>query len=377
MNEIKEVIILAAGRSRRMEHLSHREPKCLLYYENERILSRLVRQLKENGIEKIVITIGYKANVIKEIFKNDAAVILVENTLYEEDVNIYSMKLALAHIIGPCAIFEADSIMEDALVKYVTGSDFEGKSVWFTRGKFKNTQYGAILNSDKLGNITDMKIVAAFQEKYKNYKKITGLMRVSNGEISLFKSLINMYAQNTIKQYYLIPWIEHLKSLSCIEMDISPFAFFTFNKPEEYYQVKNVKLDSLEEPLSVKLIETATMKNIEAYSDERVQELIDKIKIEKRWTVPVIIENKHHLVLDGQHRLEASKRMGIKKIPAITVNYSDVPVWTLRKEEKVSVKRVFDRALKGDIYPYKTVKHKFNFKIPQIDFSLDALLQKE
>jgi hypothetical protein len=68
--------------------------------------------------------------------------------------------------------------------------------------------------------------------------------------------------------------------------------------------------------------------------------------------------------------------MGIKRIPAITVSYSDVPVWTLRKEEKVSVKRVFDRVLKGDVYPYKTVKHKFNFKIPQVDFSLDALLQK-
>jgi choline kinase len=282
MNEIKEVIVLAAGRSRRMEHLSNREPKCLLYYEDERILSRLVRQLKESGVEKIVITIGYKANVIKEIFKSDTSVILVENTMYEEDVNIYSMKLALGHITGPCAIFEADSIMEDALVKYVVGSDFEGKSVWFTKGKFKNIQYGAIVNSDKFGNITDMKIVSAFQEKYKNYTKVTGLMRVSNCEIGLFKSLVNMYAHNTIKQYYLIPWIEHLKSFPCIEMDISPFAFFTFNKPEEYYQVKNVKIDSLEAPPSVELVETATMKGIEAYSDERVQELINKIKIEER-----------------------------------------------------------------------------------------------
>ncbi|MDR1553574.1 MAG: NTP transferase domain-containing protein [Prevotellaceae bacterium] len=374
MNEIKEVILLAAGRSRRMEHLSNREPKCLLYYEDERILFRLVRQLKENGIKKIVITIGYKANIIREIFKDEPTVILVENTMYEEDVNIYSMKLALEHISGACAIFEADTIMEDALVKYVVGSDFEGKSVWFTRGKFKNTQYGAIINSDKYGNITDLKIVSAYQEKYKKYTKVTGLMRISDGEMPLFKQLVNTYSKNTIKQYYLNPWMEHLKKLPCIEADISPFAFFTFNKPEEYYQVKTVKIDLLQEAPLVELIETATMKGIEAYSDERVQELIDKIKTEKRWTVPVIIENKHHLVLDGQHRLEASKRMGIKKIPAIIVNYSDVQVWTLRKEEKVSIKRVFNRVLKGDIYPYKTVKHKFNFKIPQVEFSLVSLL---
>jgi molybdopterin-guanine dinucleotide biosynthesis protein A len=30
MNEIKEAIVLAAGRSRRMEHLSNREPKCFM-----------------------------------------------------------------------------------------------------------------------------------------------------------------------------------------------------------------------------------------------------------------------------------------------------------------------------------------------------------
>ncbi|MDR2835053.1 MAG: NTP transferase domain-containing protein [Bacteroidales bacterium] len=376
MNEIKEVIILAAGRSRRMEHLSNREPKCLLYYKNERILSRLIRQLKENGIEKIVVTIGYKATIIKEIFKNDKNVFLVENTMYEEDVNIYSMKLALEHVSGPCVIFEADTIMEDALVKYVVGSDFETKSVWFTKGKFKNSQYGAIINSDKYGNVSDLQIVASFHDKYKNYTKVTGLMRVSKNEIDMFKILINKYSQNTIKQYYLSPWMENLKVLPCVEADISPFAFFTFNKPEEYYQVKNIDIDFLQETPLVELIDIATMKGIEAFSEERVIELINKINNDQSWTVPVIIENKHHLVLDGQHRLEAAKRMGITKIPAIIINYNDVQVWTLRKEEKVSIKRVYDKALKEDLYPYKTVKHKFNFNVPTVDFSLESLLQK-
>jgi choline kinase len=374
MNEIKEVILLAAGRSRRMEHLSNKEPKCLLYYREERILLRLVRQLKENGIQKIIITIGYKANLIKEIFKDEASVVLVENKMYEEDVNIYSMKLALAQVNSPCAIFEADTIMEDALVKYVVGSDFEGKSVWFTKGKFKNTQYGAIAHSDKFGNITDLRIVSSFQDKYKNYTKITGVMRISKNEIENFKTLVNAYAQLTIKQYYLIPWIENLKKLPCIEADVSPFIFFTFNKPEEYYQVKDIKIDALQESPTVELIDVDSMKTIEAFSEERVKELIQKIENEGCWTQPVIIENKHHLVLDGQHRLEVAKRMNIKQIPAVVVDYNNVQVWTLRKEEKVSIKRVYERVLKNDIYPYKTVKHKFSFKIPAINLSLNSLL---
>jgi choline kinase len=376
MNEIKEAIVLAAGRSRRMEHLSNKEPKCLLYYEDERILSRVVRQLKENGIQKIVITIGYKANLIREIFKDDTTVVLVENTMYEEDVNIYSMKLALEHIEGPCVIFEADIIMEDSLVKYVVGSDFEGKSVWFTKGKFKNTQYGAIIHSDKYGKIIDLKIISAFQDKYRYYTKVTGIMRVSKDEIEMFKSLVNSYAMKTIKQYYLVPWIENLKSLPCIEADISPFVFFTFNKQEEYYQAKNIKIDILQEAPNIELINVNLMKTIEAFSEERVKELMQKIQHDEYWSQPVIIEQKHFLVLDGQHRLEAAKRMNIKQIPAIIVNYNNVQVWTLRKEEKVSIKRVYERVLKNDIYPYKTVKHKFTFKIPAVDFSLASLQKK-
>ena len=71
LNEIREAVILAAGRSRRMEHLSRKLPKCLLPYRGERILQRLVRQIKACGVEKIVITIGYKADAMREIFGDD------------------------------------------------------------------------------------------------------------------------------------------------------------------------------------------------------------------------------------------------------------------------------------------------------------------
>lgn len=375
MNEIKQVIILAAGRSRRMEHLSNKEPKCLLYYQGERILCRLVRQLKQNNIEKIVITTGYKSSLIEQLFADDPAVVTVENKMYEEDVNIFSMKLALEKISCPCVIFEADTIMEDALVKYVVGSDFENKSVWFTRGKFKTSQYGAILKSDTKGKITDIKIVSAFQEKYKNYTKVTGLMRISKNEIEQFKALVNKYAETTIKQYYLVPWYENLKQLDCEEADISPFAFYTFNKPEEYFQVKDTIIDNVQPTPNIEMIEVAKLKGIEAFDENRVVELLAKIKSENYWTMPIIVEKNYFLVLDGQHRLEASKRMKLEKIPAILVDYNDVFVWTLRKEEKVTIKRVIERATKGDIYPYKTVKHKFNFAVPPIEnLPLSALL---
>lgn len=364
MNEINQVIILAAGRSRRMESLSQNEPKCLLPYRGERVLERLVRQIKATGVKKIVITTGYRADIINALYRDDPIVETVENVMYEEDVNIYSMSLALTKIDGPCVIFEADTLMEDALVKYVIGSDFEGKSVWFTRGHFNENQYGGILKSDKFGNIQDIRIVAAYQEKYKNYEKLSGIMRVGPNEVELFKALVNKYARTTVKQYFLNAWIENIKLLPGISADISMYEFFTFNKPEEYYQVQGKEIGFLQECPPVSMVDVESLLHIEGYDLARVEKLVQKIIDDGKWDVPIIIEN-NNLVLDGQHRLEAAKKLGYKRIPAIRIAYTDCKVWTLRKEIPITCRRVLRNVKNGNIYPYKTVKHKFHFKVPE------------
>lgn len=364
LNEINQVVILAAGRSRRMESLSKNEPKCLLPYMGERVLERLVRQIKATGVKRIVITTGYRADVINALYKDDPIVETVENTMYEEDVNIYSMSLALTKIDGPCVIFEADTLMEDALVNYVVGSDFEGKSVWFTRGKFHETQYGGILKSDKYANIKDIRIVASYQEKYRGYEKLSGIMRVGPNEIELFKALVNKYARTTVKQYFLNAWIENIKLLPAVSADISMFEFFTFNKPEEYYQVQGKEIGFLQECPQIELLDVNGLRHIEEHDAERVENLKKIILEENTWRVPIIVE-KNNLVLDGQHRLEVAKTLGYSKIPAIRVSYDDVKVWTLRKEITINSKNVIRYVKQGGVYPYKTVKHKFKFVIPQ------------
>lgn len=374
LNEIEEVVILAAGRSRRMESLSRKAPKCLLPYKGERVLERLVRQIKENGIKKIHITTGYCANKIAELFKDDPVVETIENKFYEEDVNILSMSLALQNVNAPVVIFEADTIMEDDLVKFVLGQDFEGKSVWFTKGRFQGSQYGGILKSDKYGKITDIRIVSAYNSQWKNYSKLSGLMRVGPNEIELFKALVNKYAKTTIKQYFLNAWIENIKLLTGFEADISNYSFFTFNKPEEYYQVQNVDIDEKKDTPEIIMIDVHLLHGIEEFSDERASELEKKIVEDGMWTVPIIVTKDTWMVLDGQHRFEVAKRLGLKKIPAIAVDYSDVNVWSLRKEISVSPRKVeFKVMKKGEIYPFKTVKHKFGFLVPSVNYTLQSL----
>ena len=66
--------------------------------------------------------------------------------------------------------------------------------------------------------------------------------------------------------------------------------------------------------------------------------------------------------------------MKIKKIPVIMVDYNEIEIWSLRKDEIVNHELVIKRSLKGDIYPEKTVKHNFNFPIPSCKYYLKKFI---
>jgi choline kinase len=376
LQEIKEAIVLAAGSNRRMGELCNDKPKCLLPYKDETILGRIIRQLKENGVENVIVSVGYMKERIREYLKNIKGIniLTVENDRYKEDVNIYSMKLALKQVKGAFVIFEADTVMEDDLVQYVTGADFEGKSVWFTRSPFTKRQYGGILRSDEKGNIIDIRIVQNYEKEYKGYRKLTGLMRIAEHQLGIFRRLVNEYVSKTIKQYYLIPWIEHLEELPCIEGNVEHYKFRTFNIQEEYMEIINMEFDqNTPTEKKVKLAKVDELKHIEGFNEERVKSLIEKIEKEGVWTKPLYVEKSHNLVLDGQHRLQAALRLGIKYVPVQCFNYKDVKIWSLRKEEEVNIPTVIKKANEGKPYPYKTVKHKFPNVISKCDIPLNSL----
>ena len=110
----------------------------------------------------------------------------------------------------------------------------------------------------------------------------------------------------------------------------------------------------------IEFIDVTTLRHIEGFSARRVTWLAKKITTEGVWRVPLVLERKHHLAMDGQHRMEVAKRLGLAVVPALLYRYDEVEVWSLRPDNyTVSGDEVVARALSGDIYPYKTAKHRF------------------
>jgi CTP:phosphocholine cytidylyltransferase-like protein len=96
-HEIDNAIILAAGLSSRFVPVSFDKPKGLLEIKGEILIERQIRQLREKGIEQIVVVIGYK----KEQFyylKDKYNIILIETDDFLKKNNYSSVYAARKYL---------------------------------------------------------------------------------------------------------------------------------------------------------------------------------------------------------------------------------------------------------------------------------------
>lgn len=93
----RNAVILAAGCSRRFAPLSDVVPKGLLIVKGEVLVERQIRQLREAGIEDIVLVTGYKAHMFRYLH-DKFGVQIIENSDYSHYNNTASMMLALPYL---------------------------------------------------------------------------------------------------------------------------------------------------------------------------------------------------------------------------------------------------------------------------------------
>ena len=209
--------------------------------------------------------------------------------------------------------------------------------------------------------------------KYSDYFKLLGITTIGKNELEKYSQLLNQYANKTIKQYYLVPWIENLNKLFCYGYDIDKNLVTSFNTQEEYQRfIKNLK--KRKKYLSnYKLIKINKLYPIENFIEKRKIIIRNKIIKEGYWTKPIIADKENNLIMDGHHRYQAAKDIGFDRVPVIQVDYRDIIIWSLKESEIVSKELVKEKALSSNIYPNKTVKHKFYFEVKECKIPLYEL----
>lgn len=115
-----QAIILAAGMGKRLGELTKGHTKCMVKVNGETLISRLLKQLDQCKLHKIILVIGYKGNELKEYISTlqiHTPIEYVENNVYDKTNNIFSLFLAKdALLTDDTLLFESDIILEDSII---------------------------------------------------------------------------------------------------------------------------------------------------------------------------------------------------------------------------------------------------------------------
>ena len=130
------------------------------------------------------------------------------------------------------------------------------------------------------------------------------------------------------------------------------------------FPIRELKLVSIND-----LIET------EDHCKNRVLKLVEEIKKCGFWTVPIAIETRMMAVMDGHHRLNAARHIGLTRVPCLSMTYENggVLLKSWRDDVICSVESISAMVANSQKYPIKTTRHVFNPSIDEIRIPLGLL----
>jgi hypothetical protein len=106
-------------------------------------------------------------------------------------------------------------------------------------------------------------------------------------------------------------------------------------------------------------IELEALKEHEEIRPDYLEELKNEILSDGILKMPIAVDKKTYIILDGHHRLHALKKIGCKRIPVILFDYQspEIEVLPHREGETVNKQMIIQTALAGRRMPPKTSKH--------------------
>lgn len=150
-------IILAAGMGTRLGSLTAENTKCMVKVNGVTLIERLLRQLEELKLSKIVIVTGYKGKKLKDYIETlgiKTEVNFIDNPVYDKTNNIYSLYLARDFLLcEDTMLFESDIIFDDNIINSLYSDKRETLAVV---AKYESWMDGTVVRLSKYDEILDV-----------------------------------------------------------------------------------------------------------------------------------------------------------------------------------------------------------------------------
>jgi len=176
-----QAIILAAGMGKRLKELTKNKTKCMICVNGVTLIERMLRQLDEKNLSRIIIVKGYEGEKLEDFIKNldvKTPIIFVENPIYNKTNNIYSLSLVKNELCEEdTLLFESDLIFDDEVLSLIIKDKRDSLALV---DRYESWMDGTCVKIDEYDNIE--KFVSKEHFKYseiKNYYKTVNIYKFS------------------------------------------------------------------------------------------------------------------------------------------------------------------------------------------------------
>lgn len=152
-----KVIILNSGLGNRMGDLTKDKPKCLVKLNNENILGRQLRILKENGLKDIIITTGpFEEKIINYCKLNfpELKINYVNNPIYEKSNYIYSLYLIKEKMEDNVILLHGDLVFDEKIIKKIINKKESYGFIDKNNEKISEKDFKALIENNKISKIS-------------------------------------------------------------------------------------------------------------------------------------------------------------------------------------------------------------------------------
>lgn len=177
-----QAIILAAGMGKRLGELTQNNTKCMVPVNGTPLIDRLLNQLKEFNLNRVVIVVGYEGQKLVDYIGNrydeSLRIEYVFNPIYDKTNNIYSLALAKQQMEeDDTLLLESDLIFDTKMLDLIVNDPFPNLALV---AKYETWMDGTMVRIDEDNNIVNFIPKAAFRyEDVDKYYKTVNIYKFS------------------------------------------------------------------------------------------------------------------------------------------------------------------------------------------------------
>ena len=130
--------------------------------------------------------------------------------------------------------------------------------------------------------------------------------------------------------------------------------------------------------MKVDLVSLGLLRPHEGTISKKVDELEKMTHRWKAYVLPLVVDKKTGVILDGHHRHQVALRLGLECLPCVQVDYIgddtiELDVWPNCGRDSVKKEEVIKAGLNGELFTPKTSRHRLSDHLPPISVSLSRL----